>query len=171
METKLITKCCPLTKFAEISKIASKMAAENRKLNISDCMAGKTEIPSAKHTFVWSSNAMETKLITICCPITQFAPIIDLYTFNHFIEQRWKSPPFLHHFFQKRETHYDVQYNTELQIIMSQTDNVWVWYDCQHSPSHTHNDVHGSSAFLQLHRFIHPLMHLCICRTPVLDRC
>ena len=41
------------------------MAVENKKLNISDCMADKTEIPSAWHTFLWSRNAMETKLIAI----------------------------------------------------------------------------------------------------------
>ena len=45
-------------------------------LYISDCMADRTdrtEIPSAKHTLLWSRNAMETKVITICCPITKFA--------------------------------------------------------------------------------------------------
>ena len=68
METKLITICCPITKFAEIFKMASKIAAENRQLNISECMADETEIPSAKHTFLWSRNALEAKLITICCP-------------------------------------------------------------------------------------------------------
>ena len=31
--------------------MASKVAAGNRKLNISDCMTDKTEIPKAKHTF------------------------------------------------------------------------------------------------------------------------
>ena len=36
-------------------------------------MADRTEIPSAKHTFLWSRNAMETKLITICCPILKFS--------------------------------------------------------------------------------------------------
>ena len=41
--------------------MASNMAAENRKLNISDCMADKTEIPRAKHTFLWSRNAIENK--------------------------------------------------------------------------------------------------------------
>ena len=42
METKLITICWPIKKFAEIFKMASKMVAENRKLNISDCTAKKT---------------------------------------------------------------------------------------------------------------------------------
>ena len=69
METQLITICCPITKCAEIFKMASKMAAENRKLNVSDCMADKTEIPSAQHTFLWSRNTMETNLITTCCPL------------------------------------------------------------------------------------------------------
>ena len=32
-------------------------------------MADKTDIPSDKHTFLWSRNAMETKLITISCPL------------------------------------------------------------------------------------------------------
>ena len=32
--------------------MASKMAVENRKLNISDRMADKTEIPTDKHKFV-----------------------------------------------------------------------------------------------------------------------
>ena len=78
METKRITICCPIKKFAEIFKIASKMAAENRKLNISDCMADKTEISSANHTFLWSRNAMETKLITICRPITKCAEMFKM---------------------------------------------------------------------------------------------
>ena len=60
LETKLITICCPITKFAEIFKMASKMAAEKRKLNISYCMAEKAEMPSTKHTFLWSMNAIET---------------------------------------------------------------------------------------------------------------
>ena len=65
METKLVTVCFPTTKFAEIFKMAFKIAAENRKLNISDFMADKTEIASAQHTFLWSSIAMETKPITM----------------------------------------------------------------------------------------------------------
>ena len=54
------------------------MAAENIKFNISDYMADKTEILSAKHSFSWSRNAMETKLITICYPITTFAEIFKM---------------------------------------------------------------------------------------------
>ena len=38
----------PITKFVEIFKMASKIAAENRNFNNSDCMAEKTEIPTAK---------------------------------------------------------------------------------------------------------------------------
>ena len=84
METKLITVCRPNTKFAEIFKMVSKMAAENRKLNIFDCMTDKTEIPSAKHTFLRSKNAMETNRITICCPITKCAHTkFGLYKFTH----------------------------------------------------------------------------------------
>ena len=77
METKLTTICSPVTKSAKIFKMAFKMAAENRKFNISDCMLDKTDIPSAKRTLLWSRNAMETKLITICFPITKFAVIIQ----------------------------------------------------------------------------------------------
>ena len=51
METRLITICWSVTKFAEILKMASKMATEKRKWNISGCMADKTEIPSAKIQF------------------------------------------------------------------------------------------------------------------------
>ena len=59
METKLITICFPITKFADIVKIAFKMAAENEKLNIyiSDYIADQTEIPSAKHILLWPRNA------------------------------------------------------------------------------------------------------------------
>ena len=71
MEAKLITICHPITKIAEIFNMASKMAAETRKLNISDCRADKTEISSDKHKFWWSRNALETKLITICHSITK----------------------------------------------------------------------------------------------------
>ena len=69
METTLITICRPIIKFAEIFKMASEMAAKNRKLNLSDCMANKTEIPSAKHTFLWSRNTLETRLITNFAPL------------------------------------------------------------------------------------------------------
>ena len=58
--------------------MASKMAVENRKLNISDCMADKTKFPSAQNSFLWSIIAMETKLITICFPITKFAEIFKM---------------------------------------------------------------------------------------------
>ena len=72
MKTMLITVCGPVTKCAGIFKMASMMAAENIKLNISDCMTDRTEIPSAKHTFSWKRNALETRLITICCPLSNF---------------------------------------------------------------------------------------------------
>ena len=87
IETKPITICCPITKFAEMFKMGSKMAAENRKFNISDSMADKTEIPRAKHTFLWSRNAMETKLITICCLVTKFPELFKM-TFNMADEYR-----------------------------------------------------------------------------------
>ena len=102
-ETRLITICCPITKFAEIVKMASKMAAENRQFNISDCMTDKTEIPSAKHTFLWSRNAMETKRITML-PIAKFAYKIwsvQIYTFP---QAKMKSLPVLHNFFLKLNT-------------------------------------------------------------------
>ena len=63
------------------------MAAENRKLNISDCMTDKTEISSAKQTFLWSRNAMETTLITIGCPLQNLHTKIGLYKFEHFLRQ------------------------------------------------------------------------------------
>ena len=63
---------------AEILKMASKMAAGNRQVNISDCMADKTEIPSAKHKFLWSRHALKTKLFAICCPIAKFAEIFKM---------------------------------------------------------------------------------------------
>ena len=66
MERKLITICCPITNFAEIFKMASKMAAENRKFNISDCMQTKQKFQVLSILFLWSRNAMETNLITIC---------------------------------------------------------------------------------------------------------
>ena len=89
LKIKLITIFCPTTRFPDILKMASKMAAENRKLNITYCMADKTEIPCAKRTFLWSRNAMETKRITICCPITKFAYTqFGLYKFTHFRRQR-----------------------------------------------------------------------------------
>ena len=72
---------------ADICKMASKMAAGNRKLNISDFMADKTEIPSARHTFLWSRNVMETNLNTICFPITKFAEIFKM-TSNMAAENR-----------------------------------------------------------------------------------
>ena len=59
-------------------KMACKMAAENRKLNISDCMADKTEISRVKYTLMWSRNTMETKLITTCRPITKLAEIFKM---------------------------------------------------------------------------------------------
>ena len=62
--------------------MASKMAAETRKFNISDCMAEKTEILKTKHTVLWSRNAMEPKLITICRPITHFAEIFKMAAEN-----------------------------------------------------------------------------------------
>ena len=65
LKTKLIAICCPIAKFAEIFKMAFKTAADNRKLNISDSMADKTEIPSAKHAFLWSRHAFEITLITM----------------------------------------------------------------------------------------------------------
>ena len=96
METKLITICRPITKFAEIFKMASKMAAENKKLNIFDYMVDKTEIPSAKHTFLWSRNAKETRRITICFPITKCAHTkCGMYKFTDFRRQRWESLPVL----------------------------------------------------------------------------
>ena len=78
METKLITTSRPITKLSEIFKMESKMAAENTKLNITDCMADKTEISSAKHTFLWSRHTLQTKFNTICCPITKSAEIFKM---------------------------------------------------------------------------------------------
>ena len=78
MKTILITIYRPITKFAEIFKMASKMAAENIQFNISDCKADKTEIPRAKHTFLWSGNAMKTKLIIIYRTITKFVEIFKM---------------------------------------------------------------------------------------------
>ena len=76
METMLITTCCPVT--YRVFKIASKVAAGNRKLNISDCLADKFRNCKCKAYILWSRNALETKLITLCCPITEFAEIFKM---------------------------------------------------------------------------------------------
>ena len=84
METKLITVFLPIIKFAEIFKMASKMAAENRKFKISDCGADKTEISSAEQNFLWSRNALETRF-----PIQYFALLPNLQRYSRW-RPRWQ---------------------------------------------------------------------------------
>ena len=78
LETRLITICCPLPHLQRYSRWRSRWLPKTGRFNSSDCMAETTEILRAKHTFLWSRNAMETKLITIRRPITKFAEIFKM---------------------------------------------------------------------------------------------